>query len=193
MAWTEGTANRVLSFVNSIPTPAGGTHDSAFRNGITKAVRTYMEKRNGLPKGIKSVTAEDVREGLVAVLSVYLHGDLEFQGQTKERLNSRMALQVEPLVRSAFEAWLHQNPSQAAAVTNRVVLAAQARTASRAAREEVSRKAATRRLTLPGKLADCSTTSRDLSELFIVEGGQRGRLFQTGQRPEIPGRAPHQG
>lgn len=174
MAWTEGTASRILSFVNSIPTPAGGTHDAAFRNGITRAVRTYIEKRNGLPKGIKGVTAEDVREGLVAILSVYLHGDLEFQGQTKERLNSGTALQVEPLVRSAFETWLHQNPTQATAVTNRVVLAAQARTASRAARDEVSRKAATRRLTLPGKLADCSSTSCDFTELFIVEGDSAG-------------------
>jgi len=174
MAWTEGTSNRILSFVNSIPTPGGGTHESGFRNGITKALRTYLEKRNGLPRGIKNISAEDVREGLVAVLSVYLQGNLEFQGQTKERLNSRDAGQVEPLVRNAFEAWLHQNPSQAAAITNRVILAAQARTASRAARDAVNRKAATRRLTLPGKLADCSSPSRDGSELFIVEGDSAG-------------------
>ncbi len=174
MAWTEETSGRILSFVNSIPTPAGGTHDAAFRSGITKAVRTYIEKRNGLPKGIKSVSAEDVREGLVAVISVYLQGNLEFQGQTKERLNSREASQVEPLVRNAFETWLHQNPTQAGAIMSRVVLAAQARTASRAARDEVTRKAATRRLTLPGKLADCSISSRDGSELFIVEGDSAG-------------------
>jgi DNA gyrase subunit B/topoisomerase-4 subunit B len=174
MAWTAETQTRLLSFVNSIPTPAGGTHETGFKNGITRALRTYIEKRNGLPKGIKTVSAEDVREGLVAILSVYLHENLEFQGQTKERLNSRTALQVEPVIRSAFETWLHQNPTQAAAITNRVVLAAQARTASRAARDEVNRKAATRRLTLPGKLADCSSTSRDGTELFIVEGDSAG-------------------
>jgi len=174
MAWTSETSTRILSFVNSIPTPAGGTHETGFRNGITRALRTYIEKRNGLPKGIKSVSAEDVREGLVAILSVYLHENLEFQGQTKERLNSRTALQVEPVIRTAFETWLHQNPTQATALTNRVVLAAQARTASRAARDEVNRKAATRRLTLPGKLADCSSTSRDGTELFIVEGDSAG-------------------
>ncbi|MGO9571735.1 MAG: type IIA DNA topoisomerase subunit B [Desulfomonilaceae bacterium] len=174
MAWTSETSTRILSFVNSIPTPAGGTHETGFKNGISRAVRTYIEKRNGLPKGIKSVSAEDVREGLVAILSVYLHENLEFQGQTKERLNSRTALQVEPVIRTAFETWLHQNPAQAAAITNRVVLAAQARTASRAARDEVNRKAATRRLTLPGKLADCSSTSRDGTELFIVEGDSAG-------------------
>jgi DNA gyrase subunit B/topoisomerase-4 subunit B len=174
MAWTEGQSGRILSFVNSIPTPSGGSHELAFRNAITRAMREYLEKRNGLPKGIKSITGDDVREGLVAVLSVYLHGDLEFQGQTKERLNSRAAQQIEPLVRTAFETWLHQNPTQAAAVTNRVILAAQARTASKAARDDVNRKAATRRLTLPGKLADCSSPSKDETELFIVEGDSAG-------------------
>lgn len=174
MTWTSSPTTRVLSFVNSIPTPAGGTHETAYRNAITRALRSYTEKRNGLPKGVKGITADDVREGLTAVLSVYLHGSLEFQGQTKERLNSRDAVQIEPLVRSAFETWLHQNPSQAAAITNRIVTAAQARAASRAARDEVSRKAATRRLTLPGKLADCSSTSRDNTELFIVEGDSAG-------------------
>lgn len=174
MAWTEETTGKILSFVNSIPTPGGGTHEAGFRNGITRALRTYIERRNGLPKGVKGVTAEDVREGLVAIVSVYLHGNLEFQGQTKERLNSAAAQPVETIVRTALETWLHQNPSQAAAITNRILLAAQARTASRAARDEVTRKAATRRLTLPGKLADCSSTSRDDSELFIVEGDSAG-------------------
>lgn len=174
MAWTAATSTSILSFVNSIPTPAGGTHETAFRNGVTRAIRTYIEKRNGLPRGLKGVAAEDVREGLVAVVSVYLNGNLEFQGQTKERLNSPVAQQIEPLVRTALETWLHQNPTQAAAVTARVVLAAQARTASRAARDEVNRKSATRRLTLPGKLADCSSPSRDETELFIVEGDSAG-------------------
>jgi len=174
MAWTEETSGRILSFVNSIPTPGGGTHESGFRNGITRALRTYIERRNGLPKGVKGVTAEDVREGLVAIVSMYLHGNLEFQGQTKERLNSSAAQPVETIVRTSFETWLHQNPTQAAAITGRIFLAAQARTASRAARDEVTRKAATRRLTLPGKLADCSSTSREDTELFIVEGDSAG-------------------
>lgn len=174
MAWTTDTSTRILSFVNSIPTPGGGTHETAFRNGVTRALRSYVEKRNGLPKGVKGITAEDVREGLVAVVSLYLSGNLEFQGQTKERLNSGAAQQVEPIIRTALETWLHQNPTQSAAITARVALAAQARSASRAAREEVTRKAATRRLTLPGKLADCSSPSRDDTELFIVEGDSAG-------------------
>jgi DNA gyrase subunit B/topoisomerase-4 subunit B len=174
MAWTEEISNRVLSFVNSIPTTAGGTHEAAFRNAVIRALRAYAEKKNGLPKGIKGITAEDVREGLVAVLSLYLHGDLEFQGQTKERLNSASANQIEPLIRNAFETWLHQNPGQASVIVGRAVFAAQARTASRAARDEVTRKSAVRRLTLPGKLADCSSSSKEVSELFIVEGDSAG-------------------
>jgi DNA gyrase/topoisomerase IV subunit B len=174
MVWTEQASHRILTFVNSIPTPGGGSHETAFRNGITRAFRAFIEKRNGLPKGVKNVTAEDVREGLVAVVSLYLHGNLEFQGQTKERLTSTDAEQVEPLMRTALETWLYQNPTQATAVANRVLLAAQARVASRAARDEVSRKSATRRLTLPGKLADCSIQNSKGTELFIVEGDSAG-------------------
>ncbi|MBI5572404.1 MAG: DNA gyrase subunit B [Desulfomonile tiedjei] len=174
MVWTEETSSKILTFVNSIPTPSGGTHETAFRNAVTRAIRTYIEKRNGLPKGIKGISGEDVREGLLAVVSVYLHGNVEFQGQTKERFNSNVGHLVEPPLRNALETWLHQNPTQAAALAGRVVLSAQARTASRAARDEVSRKSATRRLTLPGKLADCSSQSRDETELFIVEGDSAG-------------------
>jgi DNA gyrase subunit B/topoisomerase-4 subunit B len=174
MTWTQDTAGRIMSFVNSIPTTGGGAHETAFKNGVTKALRTYLERKDGLPKGIKGISAEDAREGMYAVLSVYLQGNLEFQGQTKEKLNSPAAQQIEPLIKTALENWLHQNPSQASVIMNRVILAAQARTASRAAREEVTRKAATRRLTLPGKLADCSSTSRDDTELFIVEGESAG-------------------
>ncbi len=173
-AWTSDTSSQILSFVNSIPTPAGGTHENAFRSGLAKTLRQYIEKRNGLPKGVKGVTGDDVKEGLVAILSVYLHGNLEFQGQTKERLNSPQAQQIEPVVKTAFETWLSQNPTQATAIANRIMFAAQARVASRAARDEVNRKVATRRLTLPGKLADCSSTSRDGTELFIVEGDSAG-------------------
>ncbi len=174
LAWTAETSGKILSFVNSIPTPAGGTHENAFRNAVTRVIRSYIEKRNGLPKGVKGVSGEDIKEGLFAILSVYLHGNLEFQGQTKDRLNSPEAQQIEPAFKAAFETWLHQNPSQASAITSRVTLAAQARAASRAARDEVTRKAATTRLTLPGKLADCSLNSRDKTELFIVEGDSAG-------------------
>ncbi|MFA6223496.1 MAG: DNA gyrase subunit B [Desulfomonilaceae bacterium] len=174
LAWTSETSSKILSFVNSIPTPAGGTHENAFRNAVTRVIRSYLEKKNGLPKGVKGVSGEDVKEGIAAILSVYLHGNLEFQGQTKDKLNSPEAQHIEPAFKAAFETWLHQNPSQATAITSRVTLAAQARVASRAARDEVARKGVTSRLTLPGKLADCSLNSRDRTELFIVEGDSAG-------------------
>lgn len=174
MTWTSETSCHILSFVNSIPTPAGGTHETGLKNGIYRALKAYLEKKNGLPKGVKGITGEDVREGLVAILSVFLHGNLEFQGQTKDRLNSPVASQVEPILRNTLETWLHQNPSQATIIANRIVLASQARQAARVAREEVAKKSTSRRLTLPGKLADCSLTSRDTTELFIVEGDSAG-------------------
>jgi len=174
ITWTTETSCHILSFVNSIPTPAGGTHETGFKNGVSRALKAYMEKRNGLPKAVKGITGEDVREGMVAILSVFLHGNLEFQGQTKDRLNSSLASQVEPILRNHLETWLHQNPGQAAIIANRVMLAAQARQAARVARDEVAKKNTSRRLTLPGKLADCSLSSRDATELFIVEGDSAG-------------------
>ncbi len=174
MTWTAETSCQIFSFVNSIPTPSGGTHETGFKNAISRALKAYIEKKNGLPKGVKGISGEDVREGLVAILSVFIHGNLEFQGQTKDRLNSPLASQVEPIIRNNFETWLHQNPGQAGIITNRILLAAQARQAARIAREEVAKKSLSRRLTLPGKLADCSLSSRDATELFIVEGDSAG-------------------
>jgi DNA gyrase/topoisomerase IV subunit B len=120
------------------------------------------------------LTGEDVREGLVAVLSVFVSGKLEFQGQTKERLNSDIQPQVESVVKDAFENYLFHNPTAAEAIVDRVLLAAQAREASRQARESIGRKGGAARLTLPGKLADCSSTSLEETELFIVEGDSAG-------------------
>ena len=170
MAWTEQTSHRILSFVNSIPTPNGGTHDTAFRNGITRAIRAYLEKRNGLPKGIKGISAEDVREGLQAIISVYLHGNLEFQGQTKERLTSETAQQIEPLVRNALETWLHQNPTQAAALAGRVLLASQARAASTGSER-------------PGKSKGSYTTSyapRQIGRLFTANAREYRTVHSRG-------------
>ncbi len=174
LAWTEATAERVCSFVNGIPTPAGGAHENGFKSGVTKAVRNYLAVQNLVPKGL-AVTAEDVREGLVAVLSVYLQHP-QFQGQTKERLNNaEVTAPIDSFVRTGLENYLLQNPTQASAIANRVILAARARSASRAAAESVQRKTAvSHRLNLPGKLADCSLTDPAQSELFIVEGDSAG-------------------
>lgn len=173
--WWTTTADRALySYANSVYTSGGGSHENGFRHGLTRAVREYMSRQNNQFKKMKGITGEDVREGLVAVLSVFISGNLEFQGQTKERLNSDIQPQVETVVKDAFENYLLHNRTAAEAIVERVVLSAQAREASRQARQSVRRKSATRRLTLPGKLADCTSNRVDETELFIVEGDSAG-------------------
>lgn len=174
LAWTTATAERVQSYVNGIPTPAGGTHENGLKAGIAKAMRNYLNVQNLVPKGL-AVAAEDTREGLVALLSVYLQQP-QFQGQTKDRLNNpEVTAPIDQLVRTALENYLLQNPTQARAIAQRVILAARARLASRAAAESVQRKSSvSHRLNLPGKLADCSSTDPTVCELFIVEGDSAG-------------------
>ncbi|MBI3794281.1 MAG: type IIA DNA topoisomerase subunit B [Nitrospinae bacterium] len=172
--WTERTESRVESYCNSIATVDGGTHENGLRNAIVKTIRDVMERK--APKGKATpITGDDAREGLTAILSVLVEQP-QFQGQTKDRLNTpETATQVEAIVRPAFEKYLIENPSVADVLLARVELSARARMASRAAREEVHRKGAiSHRLTLPGKLADCSSTDPDESELFIVEGDSAG-------------------
>ncbi len=173
--WTAQTETQILSYANSIRTVDGGTHENGFRNGITKALRTYIDRRNLLPKGISSITGDDVKEGLVAIVSVYLQGDVEFQGQTKGRLNSDITSQVESVVKHSLEHYLHDHQTQGDLIANRIILAAQARIASREAKESVRRKTnISHRLNLPGKLSDCATVDKDDAELFICEGDSAG-------------------
>ena len=173
--WTPSTDTQILSFANSIRTIDGGTHENGFRNGITKAVRTYIDRRKLLPKGITAVTGDDVREGLVAIINVYLQGEVEFQGQTKGRLNSEITSQVEAVVNHTLEHYLNENQSLGNTIANRIILSAQARIASRQAKEAVQRKTnISHRLNLPGKLSDCATTDKDQAELFICEGDSAG-------------------
>ena len=173
--WTPDTDTQVLSFANSIRTVDGGTHEIGFRNGITKAMRAYIERRKLLPKEISSITSDDVREGLIAIINVYLQGEVEFQGQTKGRLNSEIASQVEVVIKHSLEHFLNENQSLGDALANRIILSAQARIASRQAKEAVQRKTnISHRLNLPGKLSDCATTDKDQAELFICEGDSAG-------------------
>jgi DNA gyrase subunit B len=181
LQWTQSTDEHVRSYVNGIPTGSGGTHENGFRAGVGKAVRNFIETHNLSPKGV-TLTAEDIREGLVGVLSVFL-AEPQFQGQTKDRLNNPEATAaVDSQVRPALEHWLNTNISVAESIVARIILAARAREASRAAQQEVTRKTATSgRLTLPGKLSDCSAPGREDSEIFIVEGDSAGGSAKQGR------------
>jgi DNA gyrase/topoisomerase IV subunit B len=174
LQWTESTEETIRSYVNGIRTPAGGTHENGFKAAVVKAIRNYIETHDVKIKGL-TITAEDIREGIVGILSVFCREPM-FQGQTKERLNNpEMNAVVDNIARPALEAWLNNNMQAADRIVGRIVLAARAREASRAATAEVKRKsAAQRRLNLPGKLADCSSTDFEETELFIVEGDSAG-------------------
>ena len=173
--WTPNTDTQILSFANSIRTVDGGTHENGFRNGITKAIRAYIDRRKLLPKDITGITGDDVREGLVAIINIYLQGDVEFQGQTKGRLNSEITSQVEAVINHTLEHYLNENQTLGNTLASRIILSAQARIASRQAKEAVQRKTnISHRLNLPGKLADCATTDKDQAELFICEGDSAG-------------------
>lgn len=179
--WTESTDEHIRSYVNGIRTHAGGTHENGLKAGITKAVRNYMDVHNYKPRGV-TITSDDIREGMVAILSIF-HGDPMFQGQTKERLNNpEMTSHVDGLVRPAMENWLNNNPTVADAILGRIVLSARARLASRDAVKEVKRKSAsTRRTNLPGKLVDCQSKDPEESEVFIVEGESAGGTAVMGR------------
>ena len=181
LQWTEATDEHVRSYVNGIPTGSGGTHEHGLRAGLGKAVRNYIDTHTLSPKGL-ALTAEDIREGLTGVLSVFVQ-EPQFQGQTKDRLNNpELTSAIDSAVRPALEHWLNHNRSVAEAIVARIILAARAREASRAAQAEVTRKTATTgRLNLPGKLSDCISPGRDDSELFVVEGDSAGGSAKQGR------------
>jgi len=196
LQWTESTDETVRSYVNGIRTPNGGTHEIGLRSAIRKAVNNYIDTHEDAKKGAKGlkITAEDIREGVVAVVSVFVQNP-EFEGQTKQRLNNTdTEPKVDAFVRAALETWLNNNRSVADAIVGRIILAAKAREASRAAMDEVKRKTpGSRRLSLPGKLADCKSTDIGETELFVVEGDSAGGSAKQGRTNTVQAVLPLRG
>lgn len=181
LLWTESTRERIESFANTITNRDGGTHEQGLRDALGKALRSYIETRDLLPRGI-SLVAEDLREGLFAAVSVFVE-EPQFQGQTKDRLNNpEVRGLLEGLLRPELERWLHGHQSVAETIVARILQSARARAASRAAAQQVRRKGAvSHRLNLPGKLADCASTDPGESELFLVEGDSAGGSAKQGR------------
>jgi DNA gyrase subunit B/topoisomerase-4 subunit B len=181
LTWTESTDEHVRSYVNGIPTGSGGTHENGLRSGIGKAIRNFIDTHSLQPKGV-TITADDLREGMLGVVSVFIE-DPQFQGQTKDRLNNpEVQGAVDAAVRPVLEQWLNNHRSMADAIIARIILSARAREASRAASQAITRKTATTgRVTLPGKLADCTSNKAALTELFIVEGDSAGGSAKQGR------------
>jgi len=166
--------SREMGFANNIHTPEGGMHITGFRSSITRALNDYARKNNYFKASDANLTGDDIREGLTAVVSVKLK-DPQFEGQTKAKLgNPEARTSVEALLNIEIPDWLERNPSDARAILDKVILASKARLAAKAARETVIRKGALEGITLPGKLADCSSRDPEKSELFLVEGDSAG-------------------
>jgi topoisomerase IV subunit B len=171
IVWIGDEDGFVNSYCNTVPTPDGGTHEAGLRAGITKALKTYGELTNN--KRADKITAEDVFSSCAAMLSVFIR-EPEFQGQTKDKLATQEATRiVESVIRDAFDHWLADSPAQATRLLDWVVSIAEDRI-KRRQEKDVARKTATRKLRLPGKLADCTNAGREDSELFIVEGDSAG-------------------
>ena len=181
LQYNSGFTEEVRSYVNNINTIEGGTHLTGFRRGLTKTLKAYAEKNNFLSKLKFDLAAEDFREGLTAVISVKV-AEPQFEGQTKTKLgNGEVDPAVSQAVSSALEAFLEENPKEAKAIVDKVILAATARHEARKARELVQRKSVMSGAGMPGKLADCSERDPEKCELFLVEGYSAGGTTKQGR------------
>ncbi len=179
--YQNSDSDRVLSFVNNIKTSDGGTHEAGFRAGITRAISNYIAKNANAKEKSTKISGDDTREGLVAVVSVRVP-EPQFEGQTKGKLGSSY---IRPLVQKftyeKMNKYLEENPIEAKAIMNHVLLAAKGREAAKRAKDLVKRKDSMSVGTLPGKLADCQSKDPSISELYLVEGDSAGGSAKQGR------------
>lgn len=181
MQYNDGYTENVMAFANNVYNPDGGTHIAGFRAAMTRVVNDYARKNNLLKEKEENLTGEDVREGQTAVILVKLP-DPQFEGQTKNKLgNPEVRRYVENVMNEYFTYYLEEHPNIAKKIIGKAILAARARRAARAARDNVIRKGVLEGSSLPGKLADCSSRNPDECELYIVEGDSAGGSAKVGR------------
>jgi DNA gyrase subunit B len=181
LQYNDGFNETVLAFANNIINPEGGTHIAGFRTALTRTLNSYARSQNLIKEKDENLTGEDVREGLTAIVSVKLTNP-QFEGQTKSKLgNADIKTYVEQIFGDSLAAFLQENPREAEAIIAKCFLSAQARIAARTARASILRKGALEGMTLPGKLADCSSRKPEECELYIVEGDSAGGSAKQGR------------
>ncbi len=193
LQYTQTFQEHVLSFANNIHTAEGGHHLTGFKAALTRTINAYARKYEILKEKEENLTADDVREGLTAVISVRLR-EPQFEGQTKGKLgNAEMKTAVETVVNEKLSLYMEEHPGEAKDIVGKCLLAARARMAARAARDSVIRKGALEGMTLPGKLADCSSRDPSQSEIYIVEGDSAGGSAKQGRNREFQAILPLKG
>jgi DNA gyrase subunit B len=181
LQYVDDLTSNELSFANNIHTTEGGMHMTGFKSAITRTLNDYARKNGFLKEKDDNLTGDDAREGLTTIISVKLR-EPQFEGQTKAKLGTPEArTAVETVMNAEFADWLERYPNDARGILEKVMLASKARLAAKAARETVLRKGALEGMTLPGKLADCSSRDPSESELFIVEGDSAGGSSKMGR------------
>lgn len=181
LQYVDDINTKIVAFANNTYNSEGGTHITGFKTALTRTINSYGKKNNILKDSDDSLSADDVQEGLVAVVSIKMP-EIQFEGQTKAKLGSVEAQGATATVfGEAFATFLEENPDEAKAIINKSLLAQRARKAAKAAKDSILRKGALDGLTLPGKLADCSSRKAEESELFIVEGDSAGGSAKMGR------------
>lgn len=193
MQYNDGFMPNIYSFTNNINTQEGGTHEDGFRLALTRIINSYAKEHNLLKKDEESFQGDDVREGLIAIISVK-HPDPQYEGQTKTKLgNSEVRRIVSSVFGAQLERFMMENPDDAKIIVEKAIIASKARVAARKARELTRRKGALEISSLPGKLADCSNRNPAESEIFIVEGDSAGGSAKQGRDSKIQAILPLRG